>query len=97
MSFLISYMNIISLSIDELLMEKADALSDRAKARDLYDIWILVGHGPSKSVHAALLERIMEMPKVIDYTELQYTVYGPLPTVEEMRNDIVRRLDEVRG
>lgn len=91
-----SYTNVVSLTAEELLLEKLDALIDRSKARDLYDIWILSRYNVSKKVSEAIGKAFGKQIKIIDYDELRHTVYGLLPTMEEMKEAIIRRVSEIR-
>lgn len=92
-----AYRNINSLSAERLLLEKAEALSDRRKARDLYDIWILKNYTFSQKTAGILDRALTKHPKIIDFDELKHTVYGMLPSEGAMKEDILRRLDEIRG
>jgi predicted nucleotidyltransferase component of viral defense system len=92
-----AYRNINSLSAERLLLEKADALSDRHKARDLYDIWILKNYDFSQKTAEILSGALTKHPKIIDFDELKHTVYGMLPPIDAMKDDISRRLDEIRS
>lgn len=92
-----AYRNISSLSAERLLLEKAEALSDRHKARDLYDIWILKNYDFSQKTAETLSRALTKHPRIIDFDELKHTVYGMLPPIDAMKDDISRRLDEIRG
>jgi predicted nucleotidyltransferase component of viral defense system len=92
-----AYRNINSLSAERLLLEKVEALSDRHKARDLYDMWILKNYGFSRNTAETLGKALAKHPKIIDFDELKHTVYGMLPSADAMKDDILRRLDEIRG
>lgn len=92
-----AYRNINSLSAERLLLEKASALSDRHKARDLYDIWILKNYDFSQKTAEILSKALTKHPKIIDFDELKHTVYGMLPPIDTMKEDISRRVNEIRG
>jgi predicted nucleotidyltransferase component of viral defense system len=92
-----SYRNVVSLTAEELLLEKLDAFLDRSKARDLYDMWILSRQKMSKKAAEAVAKKLAKPSRVLDYEELRHTVYGALPEVEEMKETIMGRANEIRG
>ena len=91
-----AYRNVISLRAEEMLLEKLDAYLDRAKARDLYDMWILSRQAFSKKTAGLLGRKLAKPQKTVDYEELRHSVYGLLPQLGEMIEAILRRAHEIR-
>lgn len=81
-----TFMNVYTLSPENLVIEKISAYKTRRKARDLYDIWFLLNLVEDvEKVESFLtnLEKIADMPK--DYKNLRtLIILGAVPSMEDI-------------
>jgi len=81
-----TFMNVYTLSSDDLLIEKILAYKSRKKVRDLYDIWFLLNLVEDEEkikTHIINLLKHLERPK--DYKTLKaLIILGPVPNVENL-------------
>jgi len=78
-------MEVLTLSPDELMLEKIAAYSDRRFIRDIYDIYFLGDYVDRKRVRKAVLDFISNIEPPVNEKELSGLVYmGVTPTFKGM-------------
>jgi len=85
-----TFVNVYTLSPEDLLIEKIAAYQSRKKARDLYDIWFL-SHLATVTIdikrYLKNFEKNLEKPK--DYDILKtLIIFGAVPTVKDLMEDV---------
>lgn len=88
-----SIMQILSLTPEELLLEKSSAYSDRTLIRDLYDAQHLSGLVENEALVAKQMRKfVSDLPKPVDEENLKAIVYGgTIPSFEQLRDALARR------
>ena len=88
-----SSIEVLCLSVEELLAEKAAAYKNRRFVRDLYDVYYLSGLArTSEAAKMAVADILEDYKKPIDERNLQVLVYaGAVPTSEQMLLALKRR------
>ncbi len=81
-----TFMSVYTLESEDLVAEKIDAFSSRAKARDLYDIWFLLNFvEKSKTLGSRLSKFLAEIRKPEDYAVLKtLIIMGPAPSYDDL-------------
>ncbi len=81
-----TYTEILSLSADDLILEKILAYKDRRFIRDIYDIYVLSSYvSDEEKVKKALLEFLDGIKPPINEEDLKTLVYtGPIPSFENI-------------
>ncbi|MBI2666626.1 nucleotidyl transferase AbiEii/AbiGii toxin family protein [Candidatus Woesearchaeota archaeon] len=82
-----NFLTVYTLSAEELLEEKISACLKRAKVRDLYDIFFLLRQVEKKPTRLEAVEKV----QIVDAETLPLLILsGPVPTVKEMKEYILR-------
>jgi len=85
------FMNIYTLSPEDLIMEKAETYLKRKKIRDLYDVFFLLRYVKEKGVIDSLKNLVKNYSKPIDEGNLKSIIIsGLIPSSEEMLRYIER-------
>ncbi|RLE45671.1 hypothetical protein DRJ22_03850 [Candidatus Woesearchaeota archaeon] len=81
-----NYINVFTLTAEELIKEKVEAYMSRHLIRDIYDIHILLNYVEDKSkVRTAIKKLLNNYQKPIDESILNALVFtGAVPTAEQM-------------
>jgi len=78
-------MNILVLTQEELIIEKAKAFKGRKLIRDIYDVFFMLGQVDLSKVGKEIGEILRESEKPVDEKNLKTLVYsGITPTFEQM-------------
>jgi predicted nucleotidyltransferase component of viral defense system len=87
-----NFINIYSLSAEELLIEKKNAYLKRRKIRDLYDIYHLIKFaGDMKKIRPHLKELIKKFKGPVDEDDLRVIILeGVVPNADDLLNYIKR-------
>ncbi|MFH1391930.1 MAG: nucleotidyl transferase AbiEii/AbiGii toxin family protein [Candidatus Diapherotrites archaeon] len=86
-------LNILSLTKEELLMEKANAFMSRKLIRDIYDVYFLLETTPIENIKNELLKIVAEFGVPVDEKNLKTLIYkGVTPTFKQMLEAIKRRI-----
>lgn len=85
-----SFINVLTLPPEELIIEKINAYTKRLKIRDLYDIHFLLNHIEDKSKVKLELERFLkEFKNPKDEKDLaNIIISGAIPTTQQLLNSI---------
>ncbi len=81
-----TYMEILTLTPEEFILEKIDAYSDRRFIRDIYDMYILSDYvkNPTK-IRKAVLSFTGKIEKPVNESDLKALIYkGPVPSFRNM-------------
>lgn len=85
--------DVYTLAPEELLMEKADAFTNRRLIRDFYDVYFLSGIADMSKAGKWLHTLLKKLPEPVDEKNLRVLVYsGPIPSFSEMVDTVRRRL-----
>lgn len=86
-------MQILSLTPEELLLEKTSAYYGRRLARDLYDAQHLSGLVENEAAVATQMRKfVSSIPKPVDEGNLKAILYaGAIPSFEQLRDALTRR------
>lgn len=84
------FINVYTLSPEDLLIEKIQAYLKRRKIRDLYDVYFLIGHVEKKGLIANHLKKLIEnFKKPADEENLaNIIIVGAVPNSEEILTEI---------
>lgn len=88
-----TYTEILTLSPEDLILEKIDAYSDRRFIRDIYDMYILSDYvtDPAK-IKKAVVAFTDKIEKPLNEKDLKALIYtGPIPSFNNMVEHIRRR------
>lgn len=88
-----TYIEILTLPPEDLILEKIAAYSDRRFIRDIYDIYILSDYVKDvEKIKKAVLEFTSKIEKPIDEKNLEALIYvGPIPSFSSMVEHTRRR------
>lgn len=88
-----TYTEILTLSCEDLILEKIAAYEDRLFARDIYDIYILVDHVlESDRIKNTVLKFLENIKRPVSEPDLRTIIYtGPIPSFENMVKHIKGR------
>lgn len=91
-----SFTNVFTLPAEQLLLEKAEAFSNRRLVRDLYDVFMLSSMlKPNKRLSKKVISLVGKGKKPLDEKNLQAIVFsGAVPSFEQMLLAIKRRFKE---
>lgn len=88
-----SFMNVFSLSKEELIVEKASAFLNRKLIRDIYDVYFLSATADISKARDELLEFLKKAPLPVDEKNLKALLYsGAVPSFSQMLSVIARRV-----
>ncbi|MDE1825528.1 MAG: nucleotidyl transferase AbiEii/AbiGii toxin family protein [Candidatus Micrarchaeota archaeon] len=90
-----TFVNVLTLTPEDFILEKIAAYSGRRYIRDLYDIYHLMNYVTrKKAIHKALFKFMREIERPVNLNELPIVVYsGISPTYQGMLDYIMRRLE----
>ncbi|MCR4335218.1 MAG: nucleotidyl transferase AbiEii/AbiGii toxin family protein [archaeon] len=88
-------LNILSLTKEELLLEKAIAFKNRKLIRDIYDVYFLMQTTPIENIKPELREITEKFENPADEKNLKALIYkGVTPTFRQMIEAIKRRIQK---
>ncbi len=81
-----SFMNVLTLSLENLLLEKLSAYRNRLLVRDLYDVFMLSSMvSPNKKLYSEVSSFLKTPKKPVDENNLKAIVFsGAVPSFEQM-------------
>ncbi|MEM3245678.1 MAG: nucleotidyl transferase AbiEii/AbiGii toxin family protein [Candidatus Micrarchaeaceae archaeon] len=80
-----SFIDVLSLSPKDLMLEKITAYLSRKKIRDIYDVYFLSRYVSDDDIKVKIKEILKKMPKPVDEQDLKAIVYiGAVPSYEQM-------------
>jgi len=86
-------LNILSLTKEELILEKALAFKNRKLIRDIWDVYFLMETASFEKIKNELKKTINEFDKPIDEKNLKILIYrGVAPTFKQMIESIQGRI-----
>lgn len=84
-------LNILSLTKEEIIMEKATAFRNRKLIRDIYDVYFLLETTPIENIKNKLSKIVNEFDGPVDEKNLKTLIYkGVTPTFKQMLEAIKR-------
>ncbi len=85
-----TFTDVLTLTPDELILEKIAAYSNRRFIRDIYDMYILSSYIQNEKLLKEKLSKFIDnLKEPIDEEELKILIYdGPVPTFKSMINSI---------
>jgi len=87
-----TYMDILTLSPEELLLEKMDAYAERGYIRDIYDVYHLSAYVNEEKVRQELRKFLDSIRAPVDEKNLKALVYsGAVPSFRQMVEALKRR------
>ncbi|MDD5337350.1 MAG: nucleotidyl transferase AbiEii/AbiGii toxin family protein [Candidatus ainarchaeum sp.] len=87
-----TFMDVFTLSAEELILEKIGAYKGRRFVRDIYDIYHLANYAKGSRISAAMREFIVSMQQPVDEPNIRAIVYsGAIPSFSQLREFLKRR------
>ncbi len=88
-----TYMDVVTLSPEELIEEKINAYEDRRFIRDVYDIYVLSDYVTDyKRIRGRVISFIGSMQQPVNENDLDKLIYeGPTPSFKNMKEHIKAR------
>ena len=89
-----TFRDVLSLSAEDLIIEKIDAYTDRRFIRDIYDIYILSNYADKKSnIKKRVSNFLKDLSPPVNEEDLASLIYdGPIPSFKSMLVHIKRKI-----